>query len=138
MADHNEDDVDAGAKISESGFGESRRGPTDDEVNQAQLDKEARLKALKDKLDEELRTAMRKNLNEAIAELDAGTLHGLVMVRVNDDHDTAATVALCNMATREVAAKLQEIHMDLVLPAGAAREIRGLIELLGSLGRARN
>jgi hypothetical protein len=133
---HENDDVDAGAKIAETGFKGGR--PTDDQVNQAQLEKEARLQALKDKLDGELREAMLKHLDNARAEIEAGTLHGLVMVRVNDEHLTASSVAICNMAAGEVGAKLQELAMDLMLPAGAAREIRGLMELLGSVGRRRN
>lgn len=125
MAEH-EDDVDAGAKISESGFGG------------ADSERDSRLKALKERLDEELRAAMLKSLDQARAELEAGTLHGLVVLRVNNDHETAASIAICNMAAREVGAKLQEISMDLMLPAGAAREIRGLIEMLGGIGRVRS
>ena len=136
MADH-EDDVDAGAKIAETGF-QGEHGPTDDEVNRAQLEREARLRALKEKLDEELRVAMRKNIEMVLKELEDGTLHGLIMVRVNDQHQVASSIAVCNVAVNEVGSKLQEIAMDLMLPAGAAREIRGLMELLAAVGKRRS
>lgn len=135
---HENDDVDDGAKIKEAGFGGRPRARSDDEVNSAQLEKEARLKALKDKIDAELRVAMLTHLDQARAELESGELRGLVMVLVNGEHGTASSMAICNLAGQEVGSKLQEMSMELMLPPGAAREIRGLMELLGSLGHRRN
>lgn len=126
---HEDDDVDAGAKIAESGFDDNKTG---DQMNAE------RLKALKEKLDADLREAMLKALDQVREELQNGVLHGLVMLRVNQKHETASSIAICNMAANEVGSKLQEMAMDLMLPAGAAREIRGFMEMLNSLGKTRN
>jgi hypothetical protein len=84
------------------------------------------------KLEDELKVQMRTHLAMATKELDDGVLHGLVIVRVNEQHKVAGSIALCNMAANEVAMKMQEISMDLVM-ADAPPRIRGLLDLLRSL-----
>jgi hypothetical protein len=127
-SDETGDVEEAGIKTEETGFGEPRQ--TDDDVNQAQLDAEAAERARMEKL----KAKMLSILDITRAEVEAGTLHGLVIVRANEEHNIASGYALCTDAARPIGQRLQEISMDLSLPPGAVREIKGLIGLLRSLG----
>lgn len=114
--------------VDHSGFGEGTK--TDTDVNQEQLDREESLRKLKAKLDAELNEAMLKILVDVRAELDSGTLHGLVIVRVNQEHQLAKSVAICNSSAEQMGSKLQEMSMELSLPPAALREIRQLMRML--------
>jgi hypothetical protein len=81
-----------------------------------------------------LNAMMREHMALVQKELEAGTLHGLVIVRVNEDHQTASCIAICNDAARDVGLKLQEMSMDLVLPPEARRELKQLMGMLRQLG----
>lgn len=73
-----------------------------------------------------LKAEIQKHISVAQKELDEGTLHGIVIVRVNNDHEVAGGVAICSDAARDVGHKLQEISMDLSLPPELARLLKGL------------
>jgi hypothetical protein len=120
--------IDDEIQVEETGFGEPRKSDAD--VNQEQLDAEAADRARKEKL----KVKMLEILDTARAEVESGMLHGLVIVRANEEHNIASGYALCTDAARPIGQRLQEISMDLSLPPGAVREIKGLIGLLRSLG----
>jgi hypothetical protein len=120
--------IDDEIQVEETGFGEPRKSDAD--VNQEQLDAEAADRARKEKL----KVKMLEILDTARAEVESGMLHGLVIVRANEEHNVASGYALCTDAARPIGHRLQEISMDLSLPAGAVREIKGLLGLLRSLG----
>jgi hypothetical protein len=83
---------------------------------------------------EKVKALMREHLGVAMKEVEDGTLHGLVIVRVNEDGQTASCTALYDSHVRQVGLKLQEMSMDLVLPPDARRELKQLMGMLRSLG----
>jgi hypothetical protein len=121
-------DETGGVRADESGFGDPP--PTDADVNQAKLDEEA---AAREQL-AVLQGKMRGILEKALADLESGKMHGLVVVKVDGAHDVASGYALCSDAAMPVAMRLQDISMKLALPPSAVREIKGLAALLRGLG----
>lgn len=88
-----------------------------------------------EQLKTQLKDEMRKNLAKALEELEDGTLHGLVIVRVNDEHGTAGSIALCNQSATRVAGKLQDLAMELMM-TDAPPKVLGLLALLRKLEKS--
>lgn len=83
-----------------------------------------------------LKVEMQKVLDQAQKELNDGILHGLVVVRVNEEHEIAGSIAICSNATVKVASKIQDMSLELITQ-DAPPQIKSLLALLKRLEAGR-